>query len=148
MQLYLIMDGGNGASLDKEAYGSFIVRNHDKNGALLLQKRITLGTGYTNNEAEYLTLINSLETIKAMLGTGLALSVTNISLIIEGDSELVRCQVGTYTKGLDMLAWKGWKVNVPHLRPLRDKARQLLEKFDSFTYNHIPRKEVVSVLGH
>lgn len=145
MQLYLIVDGGNGASRYKEAYGSFIVRNHNKSGALLLEKRIVLGTGYTNNESEYLTLINALEAIKALFGTEF---IDNISLIIEGDSELVRCQIGTYTKGLDMLAWKGWKVNVSHLLPLRNKARELLEQFARFTYNHIPREEVVAVLGH
>jgi ribonuclease HI len=158
MKLKLIFDGGNGASKDKMAYGSFKVYNVDRvrEGGI---SRVEFGIGYTNNEAEYLTLIQALTTIKAMYGIGTDLRIDHIDLDIEGDSELIRCQLGTYKQqrigtafgeqeDRYIFSWTGWRVKAKHLEPLRDKARGLLEQFNSFTYKHIPRKEVVAALGH
>jgi ribonuclease HI len=154
--MYLIFDGGNGASVDKMAYGSFKIDNKPI-------YRVEFGVGYTNNEAEYKTLIYALEHIIERYNAG------DITLTIEGDSELVRSQVGTYEYGpyyeltdkiiskdtvvlsttfARDIMWNGWKVNKPHLLPLRDKARVLLLQFKGYTYNHIPRKDVVKALGH
>jgi len=144
MKLYLIFDGGNHASKDKEAYGSFIYHAYSKDGPVLQRARITHGIGYTNNEAEYLTLIAALNYIIELYD-----AVSDIHLMIEGDSELIRNQIGIYTKTLcGDNSWTGWKVNVTHLLPLRNKARELFEKFASFRYNHISREEVITVLGH
>ncbi len=149
MKIQLLFDGGNGASLEKEAYGSFRVTVNDKYKI----ERVTFGTGFTNNEAEYKTLIAGLEHILTLLDHR-GIAPFDVELEICGDSELIRNQIGTYTlepftDGKDVIYhWTGWKVNVQHLLPLRDTARGLLWKFYSFDYQHIPRKEVIKVLGH
>lgn len=150
MDLYLIFDGGNGASVEKEAYGSWIIKNtkDTENG---VKRRVVFGTGYTNNEAEYKTLTHALEYIIDQY------TATNIELHISGDSELVRNQIGTYVhathdqymNGSPSIIWIDvWQVKKKHLLPLRNKARELLRQFKGFTYNHMPRKEVVAILGH
>lgn len=145
MRIQLIFDGGNGASLDKEAYGSYSITS----GGITKLERVTFGTGYTNNEAEYMTLIAALERILAALESK-NIAPFDVDLLIQGDSMLVKEQIGTHTFYHDTLIynWTGWKVNVAHLLPLRNKARRLLEQFYRFDYQHIPRKEVVKVLGH
>ena len=155
MELNVLFDGGNGASKDKMAYGSFKIYNVNRVREDDISY-VEFGIGYTNNEAEYLTLIQALTTIKAMYGSGTDLRIDHIDLHIEGDSELVRNQIGIYKKsnyhefmnGLPTYIWEGWRVKATHLKPLRDKARGLLEQFNAFTYKHIPREEVVKVLGH
>lgn len=154
MKVEILFDGGNGASIEKEAYGSFRIMN---NGIFTI-KRVTFGSGFTNNEAEYMTLIAGLEYIIAGLEERGKPSF-DVELVVKGDSMLVKEQIGTYTyrdvgeilTG-DIMAriynWTGWKVNVAHLKPLRDNARRLLEQFYTFDYQHIPRKQVVEVLGH
>lgn len=155
MDIELLFDGGNGASLEKEAYGSYrIITSGGDNKTF----RVSFGTGFTNNEAEYMTLISGLEAIEQAL-TSRGIAPFDVSLVIKGDSMLVKEQIGTYTYkdvGLIMTGeildriyqWTGWKVKVAHLLPLRDKARRLLTQFYKFDYQHIPRKEVVKVLGH
>lgn len=75
----------------------------------------------SNNIAEYSALI---------LGLTKALELNITELDVEGDSNLVIQQV----QGL-------WKVKVPHLVPLRSKASSLSRKFNTITFNHIPRDE-------
>jgi len=139
----LIFDGGNHGSRTKEAYGSYSI-----SGRKTIE-RVTFGTGFTNNEAEYMTLIAGLQAILTQAEKK-GIAPFDIELVIKGDSELVRNQVGTYTLFADTLDynWTGWKVNVAHLIPLRDQARQLLIQFYSFDYQHVPRKQIVEVLGH
>lgn len=136
-EMYLIFDGGNGASTEVEAYGSYRIDS-------CKIQRVIFGKGYTNNEAEYMTLLYALSQII------LDYPANETDLEIEGDSELVRNQIGTYNEfnGLDLYTWTSWKVNEPRLLPLRNTARELLLKFRSFTYRHIPRKQVVKELGH
>lgn len=154
MDIELLFDGGNGASLSKEAYGSFRIMNK----GIYRIERVIFGTGYTNNEAEYMTLIAGLEYILAGLDKK-GIAPFDVILTIKGDSNLVKEQIGTYTYRDvgEMLSgdirtrlyqWSGWKVNKTHLLPLRDKARGLLEQFYRFDYEHIPRKEVFAILGH
>lgn len=151
MKIGLLFDGGNGASLDKEAYGSFRIAINDKYKI----ERVTFGTGFTNNDAEYMTLISGLEYILKMLDHR-GIAPFDVKLEIQGDSELIRNQIGTYIRigvTVNMVSstvyrWQGWKVKVDRLLLLRDKARGLLEQFYTFDYQHIPRKEVVKVLGH
>lgn len=147
MKLYLIFDGGSN-SIDG-AYGSFIIREC-KACRDLIHKRVKFGE-YTNNQAEYMTLITALEQV-IWYGNMHTIPTDDIQITIEGDSNLVRCQVGTlkYVEFNHLLEphWSGWKVNVQHLLPLRDRARGLLQQFKSFTYSHVPREEVVFALGH
>ncbi len=150
MNIDILFDGGG--TRDMEAYGSYRIIT---SGGDNIIRREVFGNGYTNNEAEYMTLIAALETtLSALDRKGIA--PFDVELTISGDSELVRNQIGTMLRvgiTVNMLSstaynWTGWKVNVKHLLPLRDKARGLLEKFYTFDYKHIPRKEVVKVLGH
>ncbi len=71
----------------------------------------------TNNEAEYLAIIEALEKV-ADLG------VKHVQLF--SDSQLVVCQVnGEY------------RVRQPHLRPLYEKVKELQGRFESFEITHI-----------
>jgi ribonuclease HI len=155
MHIELLFDGGNGASLDKEAYGSYRIITSAGDNRIT---RVSFGTGYTNNDAEYMTLIAGLNHI-LMACEVKGIAPFDVELSIKGDSMLVKEQIGTYTYRdvgelltgditARMYLWNGWKVNVKRLEPLRDEARKLLEKFYTFDYQHIPRKEVVKVLGH
>jgi len=148
MHIEIIFDGGNGASKDKEAYGSYQVITSAGDNKLI---RTTFGTGFTNNEAEYMTLIAALEKIlEACYKRGI--SPFDVELTIKGDSMLVKEQIGIPTHigaGFDHTEWEAkWKTKEIRLIPLRDKARRLLLQFFKFDYQHIPRKEVVKVLGH
>lgn len=135
MILSVWFDGGSNA---EGAYGSYQINT--------TVFRVSFGKG-TNNEAEYCTLLSALERIITRAEQK-GVAPFDIDLIIYGDSELVRNQIGKmYSDGMN-LEWKGWKVNALHLLPLRDKARALLYQFRSFTYHHLPREEIVKILGH
>jgi ribonuclease HI len=74
----------------------------------------------TNNQAEYEALLRALEAA-ADFGFDEA--------IVKGDSELVVRQV------------RGeWNVNDPELRQRRVRARELLERFDEWSIEHVPRE--------
>lgn len=146
MNLELVFDGGNGGSVEKNAYGSFQCRVDDTIQDI---QRVSFGVGYTNNEAEYMTLIAALQHILKIYDED------DIDLAIQGDSELIRNQIGTivdkatFNNKPSTVIWLDvWRVKKLHLLPLRNKARELLEQFTSFTYTHIPRDEVVQILGH
>ena len=78
-----------------------------------------IGTA-TNNQAEYEALIRGLE---AAADYGLD------EVDIRGDSELIVKQV------------RGeWDANDPQLREYRVRARQLLDRFDRWSLEHVPRE--------
>lgn len=141
MKIELLFDGGG--TKDIEAYGSYRIITSGGDNKIF---RVKFGYGYTNNEAEYMTLIVALEHLIISLDNK-GIAPFDVELTIQGDSMLVKEQIGTYTDTVDY-SWTGWKVNIAHLLPLRDKARRLLQNFYTFDYQHIPRKEVVKVLGH
>jgi ribonuclease HI len=74
----------------------------------------------TNNQAEYRALVTALETA-AEFGFD--------EVHVRGDSELIVKQV----KG-------AWNTNDPELRELRVRARELLDRFDDWTLEHVPRE--------
>jgi ribonuclease HI len=74
----------------------------------------------TNNQAEYHALIRALE-VAADFGFD--------EVHVRGDSELIVKQV----KG-------AWNTNDPELRELRVRARELLDRFDEWTLEHVPRE--------
>jgi len=74
----------------------------------------------TNNQAEYHALVTALE-VAADFGFDEG--------HVRGDSELIVKQV----KG-------AWDTNDPELRELRVRARELLERFDEWTLEHVPRE--------
>jgi ribonuclease HI/probable phosphoglycerate mutase len=79
------------------------------------------GNDLTNNEAEYYGLIGAL---------GAALDYQPRSLLVRGDSQLIIRQVtGKY------------RCKKPHLLPLRDMARSLIERMScEVTLEHVPRE--------
>jgi len=75
----------------------------------------------TCNEAEYQSLIGGLST---------ALDIGVDEITVRGDSQLVVSQV------------RGeWKTNELRLRVLRDEANELIEQFDAFEIEHVPRAQ-------
>ncbi len=81
----------------------------------------------TNNQAEYLALLNGLQEIENAKRNH---AITNARLIIKGDSELIIRQLeGRY------------RVKNPQLRPLYQKIMELLAKQDDWKCQWIPRHE-------
>lgn len=89
----------------------------------------------TNNEAEYIALIEALQ---------VATKKNIKSIKISSDSELIVNQInGKY------------KINQPHLLELNLKAKELIKQFQHFVLNHIPREQnsiadklAKSAIGH
>ncbi len=126
--MYIIFDGGNHGHNVNKGYGSFKIYDK-KGGELIWHQTLEFIGKVTNNEAEYKTLIAALQWIRDHC-------LTCINTHIEGDSELVRNQVlGAY------------QVKAENLKPLYNKVIRLLQAH-RFTYDHIPRSEVVRELGH
>jgi ribonuclease HI len=74
----------------------------------------------TNNQAEYEALVRALE---AAADFGFE------ELVVKGDSELIVRQV------------RGeWDANDPQLREKRVRVRELLERFDEWSLDHVPRE--------
>lgn len=92
-----------------------------------------LGTAITNNQAEYMTLIHALE----RLAIDRAGKLKETTVEVRGDSLLVINQV----KGT-------WQVKNEGLRPLRQRARSLIENFGSFSLTWHDRSNSVRILGH
>ncbi len=87
----------------------------------------------TNNQAEYLTLIESLRWLANDLGPGAAES----SVEVWGDSQLVINQI-----------LGAWKVRNEGLRPLVEQARAELARFGRTRLTWHPRALSVARLGH
>lgn len=83
----------------------------------------------TNNMAEYLSLIAGLEAVLQ--------EYRGVDITVYTDSMLVRNQV----MGI-------WRVKADHLWEYCVRARELLDKFESWDIEHVPRREIVAVLGH
>jgi ribonuclease HI len=130
----IVFDGGSRGN-PGQGYGSYqITRASD--GKTRLRRLEYPGQNTTNNEAEYLTLIEALQE----LTTGIQKAghdPRQFSVEVQGDSQLVLKQV----EGV-------WKVNEARLRPLRDKAQDLLRQFGRSKLAWHRRAKSVAVLGH
>ena len=92
----------------------------ENDGTVLAEGNDAIGTA-TNNEAEYHALIQGLR---------LARSEGIERLRVEGDSQLIVRQIrGEYG------------VNAGNLRPLYERATDLMGEFDSLSIHHVPREE-------
>lgn len=119
---FIVTDGGHKSSI---TYGSFKI--FDEWGNIVAHKQLVYGYG-TSNLAEYLSLINSL---KYAVGEGMR------DIVVFTDSEVVKYQIEGE-----------WSCNYSHLRVARDKARKLLNKFDSWKIKSVTRNTVKHQLGH
>lgn len=125
--MYLLFDGGNHGHRVQAGYGSFHL--YDVKGGKLINATLLEYSGFmTNNEAEYRTLLEALKYIAA--------NYTPVHLHIEGDSELVRNQV-----------LGNWQVKKDHLKPYVNEIQSLLQPY-VVSYLHVPRAEIVAILGH
>ena len=77
----------------------------------------------TNNEAEYRALLAGLE---AALGAGVT------RLVVRLDSELLVHQ-----------ATGSYRVKAPGLKPLYERLRVLMRRFESISFEHVPRERNV-----
>jgi ribonuclease HI len=134
MDYRIIFDGGsrnNGSPL-AQAYGSYQISTAQCSEI----KRLQFATGTTSNEAEYQSLIAALEDLIGRIN-GANRAVGHYTLEIRGDSALVINQVqGT------------WDTKKESLRPLRDRAQQIIALFKAVEFVWQPREKSVEVLGH
>lgn len=118
-------DGGsknNQIPEKRHGYGSFLVK---KDGVVLTHQTLMYGSGVTNNEAEWLTLLAVLDyCVKEFLPCPQ----------IHMDSELLINQV----QGI-------YKTN-QHIRHM-EKAKKIVALIDA-TLIKVPREIIVEVLGH
>ena len=132
---YTIIFDGGARTNPGDGYGSWIV---EEEGVAWPVRRREFGPNRTNNECEYMTLIEALKELVYDVGVS-----SQDTLVIRGDSKLVLYQVG-----VDPKTGKSWKVKEPRLAPLCSKARDLLKDFKSFKVVWQPREDSVAVLGH
>jgi len=129
----LTFDGGSKGN-PGWGYGSYAIRRVQDGSQRV--ERLDLGDNYTNNEAEYDTLIAGLEDlIRRIEGAGLQPQA--YSLEVRGDSTLVLNQV----QGK-------WQAKDPRMRERRGRCLRLLRRFHSVDLKIQPRAESVRVLGH
>ncbi len=125
----IVFDGGSRGNGTRDSYGYGSYQLLIDGTAEIV--RLTFGTGVTNNEAEYDTLLAALTVLSQRA------DASSIVLQIWGDSQLVIFQV----KGL-------WKAKEPRLIERRDRVKALLKSFAKAELNHHLRAESVKVLGH
>jgi ribonuclease HI len=132
MELSVAFDGGSRGN-PGQGYGSYLVQSPGRKPVV---KRVEFGDNYTNNQAEYDSLIAALEYIIDRLNaTGR--TPEQVALEIKGDSDLVVNQLqGTY------------KVKEGGLKPRHARALELLDQFGAWMIAWHPREESVRLLGH
>lgn len=132
MELFVAFDGGSRGN-PGQGYGSYLVQSPGRKPVI---KRVEFGDNYTNNQAEYDTLISCIEYIIARLeATGR--TGQQVQLDIRSDSDLLVNQVlGNY------------KVKEAGLRKRHEQVTSLLEQFADWRIEWHPREESVRLLGH
>lgn len=124
----VLFDGGSKGN-PGQGYGSYRISRPDMPRHLC--ETITFDMGpLTNNEAEYLTLIQALHRIPEKKRRSMRLTLI-------GDSQTVLKQISGE-----------FGCHATNLQHLNRAAKRLLEDFDSYHVSWIPRGQVVEVLGH
>jgi ribonuclease HI len=119
-RLYIYCDGACKGNPGPAAIGGVIRNVPGKEAEPLVEISALIGIG-TNNEAEYRSLIESLEQASAFKPEYIEIRM---------DSELVVKQV----KGI-------YKVKNERLKPLMDQVKSLLGRFSKWNILHVPREE-------
>jgi ribonuclease HI len=132
LEFELIFDGGSRGN-PGTAYGSYRLRQSGQKARKPI--RLKLGRG-TNNEAEYLTLIQALQDLLSEFSQS-EINPNTVDLIVVGDSQLV----------IHQLQGK-WKAKDARMRALRDQVLELGNRFGSVRFRHHDRWRSVSALGH
>jgi ribonuclease HI len=129
----LVFDGGSKGN-PGWGYGSYAI-TRVQDGAQRLE-RLDFGDGYTNNEAEYDSLIAALQDLLGRIEEA-GRQPQEFALEVRGDSALVINQV----QGR-------WKAKDPRMKERRDRCIRLLRQFGAMVLKLQPREESVRVLGH
>ena len=132
MELQVVFDGGSRGN-PGEGYGSFLVQAPGRKPVI---KRLEFGDNYTNNQAEYESLIGSLRYIIERLNTT-GRTPDQVQLDIKTDSDLVVNQL-----------LGNFKVKDAGLRKRHEQAADLLGQFADWAISWHPRDESVKLLGH
>lgn len=141
-EVRVLFDGGARESNPGIGYGSFIVW---VDGTQITHIPPTVyGPNMNNVEAEYVTLVRAITWICERFNEA------QTDLVIEGDCELVRKQIGEMHKTLGgNVVWaKAWKSNHEYLTKYRDTIRSVLPFFKSVSYKYMNEKLVKEILGH
>lgn len=128
----VVCDGGCRGN-PGQMYGSYQIAT--KNGRSRIERLADLGHG-TNNEAEYLTLLEAVRDILRRCQMA-RVPTKDFTLAIRCDSRLAVNQINGV-----------WGINAEHLMPIFDQIHEELAHFQSWTLKWVPRAEVVAVLGH
>lgn len=129
----VVFDGGSKGN-PGWGYGSYAIRRV-KDGAQRIE-RLDLGDGYTNNEAEYDSLITALRDLIGRIEAARR-DPAEFSLEVRGDSLLV----------INQLLGR-WKVKELRMQERVDRCRPLLRRFAAVELKQQPREASVRVLGH
>jgi probable phosphoglycerate mutase len=132
---HIVFDGGSRGcyGCGHLGYGSYRITYPDGTNEVT---RLSFGNNVTNNEAEYRSLIASMEGVRvAMIGLGKNPHMCKVTA--RGDSLLVVKQVN----GL-------CHTRAPHLILLCNTARELAQSFGEFVLLWHRRENSVSILGH
>jgi len=122
MEIKIFTDGGSRGNPGPAAIG---VWAEDNQGNNLFKASIFIGQA-TNNTAEYLAFIKSVELFESHFST---LQPQKVTWFL--DSQLVVEQLN-----------KSWKIKQDHIRDLAEKAWQLLNQITiPYTISHIPREK-------
>lgn len=128
----IVFDGGSRGNPGR-GYGSYALRWP---GEEERKVRLQFGNDVTNNEAEYDTLISSVEAVRKRLRDG-GVDLNSARLDIRGDSQLVINQVNGE-----------WQTKNPRMAQRCTKAQELLAGFGQWQLRYHPRAKSVEVLGH
>jgi ribonuclease HI/quercetin dioxygenase-like cupin family protein len=132
MELSVVFDGGSRGN-PGQGYGSYMVQSPNRKPVV---RRVEFGDNYTNNQAEYESLIAGLEYIIERL-EATNRSPDQVALDIKTDSDLVVNQLnGSY------------KVKDAGLKARHAKAVDLLDRFGAWIISWHEREESVRLLGH
>jgi|AACY02.10.fsa_nt_gi Ribonuclease HI len=124
---------GNGAE-NSVGYGSFEITSPKSKGSVCVRREF--GLGVTNNEAEYLALIASLNYVVSTFGH-VGKNTTDMNIKVRTDSALIIGHLVT-----------GWKIQAENLKPLVAQARELMEKFHEVSFEKISGDQMKDILGH
>ena len=128
LPITLVFDGGSIGNPGR-GYGSYQLTVRGKPEP---PKRLEFGEQYTNNEAEYDTLLRALEAILRRTK-----DPRGVQLDIRGDSQLVINQLNGV-----------WKAKDPRMRERLERVQALLKQLGGWTAMWHARAKSVKALGH
>ncbi|MDQ4045199.1 MAG: ribonuclease HI family protein [Chloroflexota bacterium] len=125
----VIFDGGAKGNPGL-GYGSYQIA---RDGAVIAHTRLDYGDNVTNNQAEYMTLLNALQWLADDLGD----AASSAKVEVHGDSQLVIKQLSGE-----------WKIKDARLRQIAMETRAQMDRFQDVSLTWHRRDISVELLGH